>query len=325
MNIDQSWLKWAAQNAAAGVTAKQLSDVMTSAGIDKTAARVVSEWVISNPLLPAMIDLHKQYQKLASVMGNIKALQKPDGVEKIKTPDEKTFIEQYWMQNRPVVLTDLSQDWTANNKWTLPYLAEQFGAETIEIQERRENDPLYELNSIKHKAKITVKDFVERIGRGPSNDFYMTANNHVFKDTSMSQMLDDIGSLPSYVERPEKGDGKWHLWVGPAGTVTPLHHDENLLLHTQITGRKRWKLISPMDTPNIYNNTAVFSQVDLYNIDYSRFPLMKNVNITDVVLEPGDTLFLPLGWWHGVEALEPSISVSFTSFKQPNSWTFNNP
>ncbi len=40
------------------------------------------------------------------------------------------------------------------------------------------------------------------------------------------------------------------FWVGPRGTNTPLHHDTVMLFHAQIVGRKRWRFISPLDTPN---------------------------------------------------------------------------
>jgi ribosomal protein L16 Arg81 hydroxylase len=33
-----------------------------------------------------------------------------------------------------------------------------------------------------------------------------------------------------------------------------------------------------------------------------------------VILEPGESLFIPIGWWHRVVSLEPSISVSLRSF-----------
>jgi hypothetical protein len=103
------------------------------------------------------------------------------------------------------------------------------------------------------------------------------------------------------------------LWFGAAGTLTPLHHDTLMLLHTQLVGRKRWRLASPLQTPRLYNTRSVFSPVDLAAPDLARFPRLAGVQVFDVVLGPGETLFVPLGWWHQVEALDTSLSISFTN------------
>jgi hypothetical protein len=36
-------------------------------------------------------------------------------------------------------------------------------------------------------------------------------------------------------------------------------------------------------------------------------------------------LFIPVGWWHRVEAREPSISMSFTNFVFPNEYIWQHP
>ena len=74
------------------------------------------------------------------------------------------------------------------------------------------------------------------------------------------------------------------------------------------------RLISPLDSPYVYNHRHCYSQVDLDNIDYDRFPLFRNVRVTDVVLNPGQVLFLPVGWWHHVTGMDVTITMTFTNF-----------
>jgi ribosomal protein L16 Arg81 hydroxylase len=98
-----------------------------------------------------------------------------------------------------------------------------------------------------------------------------------------------------------------------------------MLLHTQLVGRKRWRLASPLQTPRLYNTRSVFSPVDLAAPDLARFPRLAGVQVFDVVLGPGETLFVPLGWWHQVEALDTSLSISFTNLDVPNCFSYHHP
>jgi hypothetical protein len=40
--------------------------------------------------------------------------------------------------------------------------------------------------------------------------------------------------------------------------------------------------------------------------------------VLETIIAPGEGIFLPVGWWHQVEALDLSASISFTSFRRPN-------
>jgi ribosomal protein L16 Arg81 hydroxylase len=48
--------------------------------------------------------------------------------------------------------------------------------------------------------------------------------------------------------------------------------------------------------------------------------MMKDVQVIDCVLNPGDVLFIPVGCWHYVEGLETSITVSFINFQLDNNY-----
>ena len=45
----------------------------------------------------------------------------------------------------------------------------------------------------------------------------------------------------------------------------------------------------------------------------------------EVELSPGQALFIPAGWWHEVDALDVSISLSVTAFARPNRYEWYRP
>jgi ribosomal protein L16 Arg81 hydroxylase len=49
------------------------------------------------------------------------------------------------------------------------------------------------------------------------------------------------------------------------------------------------------------------------------------VKVLDVIVEPGETMFLPLGRWHQVTALILSLSFSFSNPAVPNTFSYCNP
>jgi ribosomal protein L16 Arg81 hydroxylase len=130
--------------------------------------------------------------------------------------------------------------------------------------------------------------------------------------------------LPEYLD-PSNPTQNVFLWFGPAGTVTPLHHDLMNVLVAQIFGRKRFTLIPPEQTPYLYNNVGVYGEVDCGNPDFVRHPLYRQARPLDVVLNPGDVLFIPVGWWHYVRALEVSIMISYTKFRFANDYEWFHP
>lgn len=71
---------------------------------------------------------------------------------------------------------------------------------------------------------------------------------------------------------------------------------------------------SPFQVPFLYNDKGVFSQVDVRQLDSDRFPLFQSARKLEVILEPGDAIFIPIAAWHMVESLDVSISLTFTDF-----------
>jgi ribosomal protein L16 Arg81 hydroxylase len=75
----------------------------------------------------------------------------------------------------------------------------------------------------------------------------------------------------------------------------------------------------------LYNFNGVFSPIDVDKPDLARFPLFADVTMLEVVVEAGETVFLPLGWWHQVTSLDVSLSFSFSNLNIPNQFSYANP
>ena len=104
-------------------------------------------------------------------------------------------------------------------------------------------------------------------------------------------------------------------WIGPAGTITGFHCDWSENINVQIKGKKIFYLVNPKYNENMYisdrfERISWTSQIDLKNLNQEQFPLFKKVELIKVVLEEGDGIYIPRGWWHYVESLEPSINIS---------------
>ena len=113
-------------------------------------------------------------------------------------------------------------------------------------------------------------------------------------------------------------DSAFFPWnTGPRGTLTPWHHDLTNNLLVQVLGEKCVRMSPPWAWAQMRNSTHCFSDWDNEPLpagpgDATRPPVIE------CVIGPGEAIFLPVGWWHQVEALSLSASVSFTNFARAN-------
>jgi hypothetical protein len=184
-------------------------------------------------------------------------------------------------------------------------------------------------------AGLGPAELRERYGHVPVRarvgDYVNTAfaPDRAMQDMAMRDYLDlstDPGDLPPYVGNLELRElnalchwptwfdkmGPPRFWLGPARTVTPLHCDYDDNLFAQIWGRKRIFLAPPHHDQFLYvreANPILFgSPFDPEAPDFERFPLARQAALVDVIVEPGDMLYVPAGWYHQVRALTFSLS-----------------
>lgn len=237
-------------------------------------------------------------------------------VPRLRVGDAMDFFGDFYHAHRPVLLTGLVDHWPAMQRWSLDDFEQRFGDREVRVQWDREADKDYEVNSAAHG---TVRRFAEVIARlrdsRPSNDFYMTANNHDHNRRALAELWNDVGDIPGILVAEPGRDG--FLWIGPRGTITPWHHDltNNLLL--QIRGTKRVRLVASHDTPLMRNHRHCFSEWKTGELLPG--PAREGrPAVLECDIGPGEALFLPVGWWHHVESRDVTIGMSFTNFAADN-------
>jgi ribosomal protein L16 Arg81 hydroxylase len=322
------WRRWAAVALMKGAPLVEVLGTLGAQGFPEGDAIRYTASLYDDPAMDAGRWLAQQLQKAYSVLTmreQMRALSdEPLEIDRRTGVSQKEFLDRYYAQNQPVLMTDSCDRWPALSRWNPAYLVEKLGSTEVEVMAGRESDPDYEVNSDEHRFMMPFDEYVAKIESARGNDTYLTANNKLLATEAALPLWDDF-SLDERYLAPDPARTHAFLWFGPAGTVTPLHHDSINVLFNQVDGWKHVILVPSLAIHRVYNTIAVYSAVDPLKPDLDQYPMFADAQQYHFDVGPGQTLFIPAGWWHHVEATEASISISFTNFAFSNNIEWSNP
>lgn len=319
------WEEWLAGSLLSGMAMEGIVRRLVAQGMPEERALEEIAKILQSPVFRAAEAFALQARRQEMYPRLLLRLEKDAGmqgqIDREPTLSGRDFYRYYVLRNQPVVIPRMAAHWKATRLWSPTYFKENFGDEEIEMMDGREGDPYCDQNYKAHQKTTTMRAFVERIEatEGESNDFYLVANNRNIERTGFSKLFEDVEIDESFFDRTRR-ESYHSFWFGPRGTKTPLHHDTTNILFFQIYGQKRIRLISPLHTELLVQLRNFYSQVDCDGTPPALLDQFPSVSIKEVVLEPGDGLFLPAGWWHQVRALSVSINLSFMNFRLPNNF-----
>ncbi|KAI9534442.1 hypothetical protein NQZ68_012675, partial [Dissostichus eleginoides] len=256
-------------------------------------------------------------------------------LQTMAAPEVKSFSPEEAQQiifhlQQPAVFTNMSDGWPAL-RWTAEKLSDCLHKLIRFRLGRKEeaNTPLFETQcsyveaTLEHFLLWTQGEKEGDVGpfcEYPKSEYWAYADYKyialLFQD--QPAMFEDVKWSQFGFEGRNGREST--LWIGSEGANTPCHLDSygcNLVL--QVQGRKRWHLFPPEDTPYLYptripfEESSVFSQLDVLHPDLRRFPGFHGARAHIVTLQPGQVLYVPRHWWHYVESLDP-ITVSVNSW-----------
>ena len=254
--------------------------------------------------IPARIDTDSTMRIVSAASRELGPL---SSIDRVSNLPPKDFFARYTSLGKPVVLSDTFARWPTQ-LFSFEMLLGIYAHRSL----------IYDGGAGTIFA-LPVNDYIERIAR----------NDTVPRKLEIPLTREFLKHYryPEYFSRESFFQKAQSLIVAPEdasrkrgyGNATSWHCDlaDNFLV--QLIGQKRVQLAPPHNEDCFYltkinprhNNVGFFySPLDPKQPDLEKYPRFALASVTECVLGPGDTLFIPFGWFHNVDNLTPSAAVN---------------
>lgn len=254
-----------------------------------------------------------------------------------RTVDKDEFTSNYEAKEIPCVIKNIpygydgaqgeGERWAAIDNWLLPALDDSEDLRERVFKCGEDDDG--------HSIKIKLKYFLRYLQANRDDSPLYIFDSGFDEDRRAKSILrdyrvpcyfdDDLFRLVSESRRPPY---RWFL-VGPERSGTCVHIDPlaTNAWNTLIEGQKRWVLFPPHVPKHIVKGRGLIrDDEDDEAIHYFMFILprikrqatalrdnnadYRNFACYEFTQHPGETVFVPNGWWHAVLNLTPTVGVT---------------
>lgn len=185
---------------------------------------------------------------------------------------------------------------------------------------------LEELNAEQDSDNLSASYLQSQNGNIYSSRFFELPNDD---PSEFGALREDVPStIPWVTEALGRNPDAVNLWIGNSKSITSIHSDPYENIYTVIRGSKHFTLLPPCEgwclQERMYPH-AVYGHTDNNNclsvVPSSDTPQVRWSSVCNpdlpgslppeahplhVTLEAGDTLYLPVGWWHYVQQSGPT-------------------
>ncbi len=236
--------------------------------------------------------------------------------EKVEEVDKnisrKEFLQQCYDPVLPKVFRGAATEWKAVKNWNLDFFEKHHGHKEILLND---NIGL----TAQDFEKMNLKYYINQLRNGSLK--YLKFSDIVNEDQNLKNDF-DLDWLRKY-KLPFSWGEDLKMFMGGKGTLTPLHIGFSSFLFVQVMGRKKWILYPASDRlfldPRTERTFYFYSKANPHQKDDPNFPLLKHAKQYEIVLEPGDVLWVPSFTWHQVENPTDSIGIRYGRSSIPGS------
>ena len=222
-----------------------------------------------------------------------------------KTLSKEAFIREYEEPGIPVVLTDLVTEWECFKKWDWDHLLKEWDGCEFQCE----------------AARLSLGEFKEYCDQ-QFDDRPLYLFDAKFCETTKTAR--EQYEVPSYftddlfkVLGSERPDYRW-LIAGPTRSGSSFHKDPNSTdaWNACLRGLKKWVFFPPSVVPpgvmcseDGADVTSPMSLVEWFSNYYDRCDEVS-VKPLEVLVRPGEMMFIPNGWWHLCLNLTPTLCIT---------------
>lgn len=242
-------------------------------------------------------------------------------IDRVRGISGADLYRNYVEPKRPVIIEDACAAWPALgvNKWTLDGLRQRFGDRRFQLDPDRE---------------VGVGELLTTIEKS-TPDAPAPYLRHCYLSQTLKELLADVSPLPGDEHNrlnasclPGMGklrrDGSPELLVAGRGAHFPVLHYDVYHFHafiTQIRGAKTFWLYRPDQGQYLYprEDAPNASRIDRFDpVDLNRWPDYAKAKSVSVEVKPGETIFVPSGFWHRTHVSDLSIALTWNSVSRCN-------
>ncbi|MET8160800.1 cupin-like domain-containing protein [Sphaerisporangium sp. NPDC005289] len=232
------------------------------------------------------------------------------------------------LAGRPLVVLDNTPGWPAFTRWHEGYLRSVAGHREVAVRETN-GPPRNIFQNLAEGGRVPFGDYLDWVvetarelegiaghsgvrditravaGSGFDVSYYLDA-----KLGQLSRTLLADAPAPGWYRSPPVDT---NLWLGVLGTSSGLHCDVTPNCNVQVIGRKHFILFPPSQSRRVYRIPRLtHCRFDPNDPDFGRFPLARQASGWQCTLSPGESLHIPVGWYHQVTVVSAwALNVNF--------------